>query len=111
MLTEAQSAAPRPEGTLDLLCGSSAVPASARGPAGQEPCVRAASCLLPPTSGAHSPARSQQAGLIADCELVVFSFGFAFTSVSPSPSRLILLPPGSRGVCPLPDFQGPDLLK
>lgn len=56
--------------------------ASARGQPG-----RSTECgsFLPPssTSGAHGPARSQQAGLVADFELVVFSFGFAFMSVSP----------------------------
>lgn len=68
--------------------------------------------LPPPMSGAHSPAQSQQAGLIADCEPVVFSFGFCFHVRLPSPCPF--RSPSSLGVdqgaaesSPLPDSQGP----
>lgn len=63
-----------------------------RGPAGRS--------LLPPTSGAHSPARSQQAGLVADCELVVFSFGFCFHVRLPLP--VPPHPPPTWEPCSLP---------
>lgn len=83
-LTEARSAAPRPEGTLDLCVAAARFrPQPGAGRAG----APSAGSFLPPSSHkrSHGPARSQQAGLVADCELVVFSFGFCFHVRLPPP--------------------------